>query len=214
MNETLLRIITSVIAGSLFFGLFYISTFLFLLALVVVYAYILLVEWPRLCDTSTFKGAVFSVIYPIFPMASLFIICAQQSAYSTVGALYPFIVAWIADISAYAFGKLYGKTKVCPGISPGKSYEGLLGSVGVSLIVHMNFWFWGAHVSAVTIWWQWMMLGIGMPLVAFGGDVFVSYLKRSVSVKDTGGVLPGHGGLLDRFDSVFFVAPAWLLILW
>lgn len=214
MNEIFLRVLTSIVAGSFFFGFFFISTFAFLLALVVVYAFILLIEWPRLCDTSTLRGAILSLFYPFFPMAALFLVCAQQASYSTIGALYPFLVAWVADTCAYVIGKNYGKTKVWPAISPGKSYEGLAGGLGGSFLLHMSFWLGGAHVPPIIAWWHWAILSVLMPLIAFAGDLFVSWLKRKGRIKDTGEVLPGHGGLLDRFDSVFFVAPAWLLILW
>lgn len=214
MNETLLRTATSIVTGTLFFGFFFLSPFIFLATLVGVFAFILLIEWPMLCDTGTLKGAFFSLFYPILPMAALFIVCAQQASYSTVGALYPFLVAWAADTSAYAIGKWYGKTKICPQISPGKSYEGLAGSIVGSLVLHFGFWLGGASVPALSIWWQCGLLALAMPLIAFAGDIFVSWLKRQVRLKDTGDLLPGHGGLLDRFDSVFFVAPAWLLILW
>jgi phosphatidate cytidylyltransferase len=112
---------------------------------------------------------------------------------------------------------LFGHHKVCPSISPGKSWEGLAGSfVGVCvahvwILPHLEASF------AQTVSSNWLLvLGLSAALtgVAFLGGVFLSILKRAKNVKDAGDVLPGHGGFLDRFDSVFAVVLAvWVLLL-
>jgi phosphatidate cytidylyltransferase len=110
---------------------------------------------------------------------------------------------WANDIFAYLTGKLLGKHKLFPRISPGKTIEGSIGGL-VFTIVAMMF---SAHYAA----WLPIADGIGMAAnaVVFGtlGDLSESMLKRQAGVKDSGKLIPGHGGILDRFDSVLFSVP-------
>ncbi len=114
------------------------------------------------------------------------------------------LVVWSNDIGAYLFGKKWGKHKVIPRLSPGKSWEGfggglLCAALGAYFIGKFSLW----PFSGVTGWW----FGLALGSVAFLGDLFESGLKRRSGLKDSGVFLPGHGGLLDRFDSFFMVGP-------
>ena len=114
-----------------------------------------------------------------------------------------FCLLWSNDIFAYLTGKLLGKHKLFPRISPGKTIEGSLGGLLFTIIAMVVF----AHYA------QWLPVadGIGMAAIAvvFGtlGDLCESMLKRQAGVKDSGKLIPGHGGILDRFDSVMFSVP-------
>ncbi|MCR5657897.1 MAG: phosphatidate cytidylyltransferase [Bacteroidales bacterium] len=114
-----------------------------------------------------------------------------------------FCLLWANDIFAYLTGKLLGKHKLFPRISPGKTIEGSIGGLVFTIIAMMVF----AHYA------EWLPLadGIGMAVIAvvFGtlGDLCESMLKRQAGVKDSGKLIPGHGGILDRFDSVMFSVP-------
>ena len=114
-----------------------------------------------------------------------------------------FCLLWINDIFAYLTGKLFGKHKLFPRISPGKTIEGSLGGLVFSVIAMAVF----VHYTS----WLPMAEGIGMAVIAvvFGtlGDLCESMLKRQAGVKDSGKLIPGHGGILDRFDSVMFSVP-------
>ena len=122
-----------------------------------------------------------------------------------------FISVWVADSSAYAVGMLFGRTPLAPALSPKKSVEGAVGSIVVSAAVIGLLWFW----SDLTVFER-ALFGGAVALAAIFGDLFESALKREAGVKDSGAVLPGHGGLLDRVDSLLAVAPLsyFLLLIW
>jgi phosphatidate cytidylyltransferase len=116
-----------------------------------------------------------------------------------------FIIIWLSDTGAYLFGTAFGKHKLFERISPKKSWEGFFG--GLALAVVVSFFFplmIPAHLNA----FQWM--GFALTTVIFGtfGDLFESLIKRTLSIKDSGHIIPGHGGMLDRFDSSILAAPA------
>lgn len=119
-----------------------------------------------------------------------------------------FVLVWAADVGGYAFGRLFGRHKLAPAISPGKTWEGVAGGVFLVLLV-------GA-IAAPTFmasrhWVMWMLLLALLAAVSVIGDLYESLLKRQAGVKDSGRLLPGHGGLLDRLDSLLAVAPLFLL---
>ena len=109
------------------------------------------------------------------------------------------LATWAADTVAYLIGSLIGRHKVAPRISPGKSWEGsIAGFVAAAAVVALLV---GAAGPAATI------VAIGIGPVALAGDLFESWLKRRAGAKDSGALLPGHGGVLDRIDSLLFVGP-------
>lgn len=111
---------------------------------------------------------------------------------------------WGTDTCAYAVGKLIGRHKMAPGISPGKTWEGTIGALvgGLAVVVALN-WALDLPVSAG----QAVLLGLMLPPVAVLADLGESVLKRSAGVKDTSELVPGHGGFLDRLDSLLFTVP-------
>lgn len=122
--------------------------------------------------------------------------------------------AWIADTGAYFVGRFLGKHKLAPVISPKKTIEGFVGGIIINIIgiialglVYEN---WFAGVASENIKINYVLLGIiGAVTAVMGtlGDLSASFIKRSCNVKDFGNIMPGHGGVLDRFDSVMLVAP-------
>jgi phosphatidate cytidylyltransferase len=123
--------------------------------------------------------------------------------------LLPFVAAWASDTGAYLTGKLLGKDKLAPNISGKKTIEGLIGGVASSMAAMYIF---GTilHLPLQMIF----MLGILLPLFCTAGDLFESSLKRRFDVKDSGTLLKAHGGVLDRFDGVFFVLPLTYVIIY
>ncbi len=119
--------------------------------------------------------------------------------------LLAFALAWGADTGAYFFGNAMGKNKLMPRVSPQKSVEGAIGGFVVSLV--MAFIAKYTFASSFLSFLDALVLGIVAPAMAILGDLVESLMKRDVKIKDTSKALPGHGGMLDRFDSVFFVAP-------
>jgi len=116
-----------------------------------------------------------------------------------------FLVAvWAADIGAYFFGKRFGKTKLAPKVSPGKTVEGLLGGVALVLLIFTPVLFYYFDTNAAILL---LTTVVVTTLVSVGGDLFESKLKRHVDLKDSSQILPGHGGILDRIDSLLSGAP-------
>lgn len=113
------------------------------------------------------------------------------------------IGTWAGDTAAFVIGKKFGRKKLFPQLSPGKTVEGALGGITgcVLVIVLIN------HFTAVTSFQISIILGLLLGVTGIIGDLFESSLKRAAGIKDSGGIIPGHGGMLDRFDSLFFIAP-------
>lgn len=115
-----------------------------------------------------------------------------------------FVCIWSNDTGAYCVGSLIGKHKMFPRVSPGKSWEGLVGGFIFSLIAGYVF----AMFIPTLALWEWLLLAFTISCFGTFGDLMESLLKRSIGVKDSGKFLPGHGGVLDRFDSVLLATPA------
>lgn len=123
--------------------------------------------------------------------------------YGWVFVLIPVLLIWTNDIGAYIIGSQWGKHKVAPLISPGKSIEGTVGGGLATVLVGfliMRLW---PEIPMAYI----LLLCIATPVLALAGDLWESALKRNAGVKDSGRLLPGHGGILDRYDSLLFVLP-------
>ena len=127
-----------------------------------------------------------------------------------------FIFLWTNDTGAYLSGSLFGKHKLFPRVSPGKSWEGSIGGgilvlAVAALIGHLMNSGEGGHVLSLPAW-----MGLGLVVVFFGtwGDLVESLFKRTIGIKDSGNILPGHGGMLDRFDSSLMAFPAAVIYLY
>ena len=150
--------------------------------------------------------SVLGVVYIIVPFALLnyfFYIKSFPLETSPMFLLGFFVIQWVYDIFAYLFGKYFGKNKLFERISPKKTWEGFIGGTIIALIVSL-----GVNYILIDLgWMQWMI--ITSLIIVFGtlGDLSVSMIKRHFNVKDTGKIIPGHGGVLDRFDSILFSAP-------
>ena len=117
--------------------------------------------------------------------------------------LYLIFAVEINDVAAFTFGKLFGRRKLRENISPNKTIEGSLGAVGVSLVMPFLLWFSFPHFEP----WQLLLTGLIVGVGGQIGDLVISYIKRDIGIKDMGAVIQGHGGILDRVDSMIFVAP-------
>lgn len=113
------------------------------------------------------------------------------------------VLIWISDTGAYICGKLIGKHKIIPQVSPGKSWEGVVGGFIFSMSVAWIAYFYVHPVAKA----HWFILVLCTIIIAFFGDLFISILKRRCHLKDTGTLIPGHGGLLDRLDSLIAALP-------
>ena len=122
--------------------------------------------------------------------------------------LYTLTLIWVADIGAYFAGKRFGRNKLAPGISPGKTREGVIGGIASNLI-WMSIVFWLSGGWGMTFW-QFISIGLCASIISVVGDLYESILKREAGVKDSGTLLPGHGGVLDRVDGVIAATPVFI----
>lgn len=132
---------------------------------------------------------------------------ASQSGAATL--FFMFLLIWAADIGAYFSGSRWGKTKLMPKVSPGKSWQGFFGGFIVSLLVAMiGVYCLPIHFAS---WIELLVVVVLVNIYSVTGDLLESMLKRLNKVKDSGRLLPGHGGILDRLDSMTAAAPIFLL---
>lgn len=165
---------------------------------------ILVSEWPYLA-----KGPYFWLITPLYPVLPfVLIIIMQLTGYELVNLLLLSMVA-IHDTGSYLAGKLWGKHKISPEISPGKTWEGFGGGIILTFLAICPFF---AHAGNATLFLQILPFTIMVCSSALCGDLFESYLKRRAGVKDSGTLLPGHGGILDRVDGIMFAVPVVFLL--
>jgi phosphatidate cytidylyltransferase len=120
-----------------------------------------------------------------------------------------FVIVWSTDSFAYWVGKRFGKTKLAPTISPGKTREGLFGGMAGAALIAVTI----AGIMQLPYWPLYALLGGFIAVVAQAGDLFESWLKRRAGVKDSGQLIPGHGGILDRIDGLLAAAPIFALLI-
>jgi phosphatidate cytidylyltransferase len=123
------------------------------------------------------------------------------------------VMIWLADSGAYFAGKYWGRTRLAPVISPGKTWEGVLGGMAASAAVVLAVGYWYSR----SLPWTLTLAAVALLAVMFSvvGDLLESLMKRQAGVKDSGSLIPGHGGVLDRIDSLTAAAPVFLLgLLW
>ena len=127
--------------------------------------------------------------------------------------LFLLILIWAADIGAYFAGKLFGKTKLCPHVSPGKTLEGLWGGTALAQVVAISYVYVSTQAPLLSDFLIFSFMALVVSLVSVLGDLFESVLKRIAEVKDSGNIFPGHGGMLDRIDSLTSSAPIFFLLI-
>lgn len=127
--------------------------------------------------------------------------------------LYVFLLVWCADSGAYFVGRKLGRRKMAPNVSPNKSIEGLAGGIVTGLLVVLGISVFKLQLSGMALF-AFTALSVLTILVSILGDLFESMLKRRAKVKDSGTILPGHGGVLDRIDSLLSATPIFALGFW
>lgn len=148
-------------------------------------------------------SSLLSACYIGAPFALLNVLAFHNGIYNFILPLSVFILVWINDTGAYLAGVSLGKNKFFERISPKKTWEGTIGGFVFTLLAAFllsTFW---SELSTI----QWMVFGSIISIMAVLGDLIESMFKRSIGIKDSGTILPGHGGVLDRFDAVIFALP-------
>ncbi len=166
--------------------------------------------------TAPFQRAAVSLFGPLFfgTAFGTVLLIREHDAGGPYILLAGLILIWVHDAAAYSFGKLLGKTKLWPRISPGKTWEGSASGALLcflcSLFLAYQLPGWAGSASPTLLW-----IAFPVAVIVLGtlGDLSISLLKRSVDVKDTGQLFPGHGGVLDRFDALLMSTPAFFILL-
>lgn len=149
------------------------------------------------------KRFIITTFYSSAGFVFLILIANVYGAFSPLLLLGSFILVWVNDTFAYLVGKNFGKQKLFPSISPKKTVEGFLGGVFFACIAS----YFIAKFTGTLSFTNWLILGIIVSVFGTLGDLVESKFKRQANVKDSGAIMPGHGGLLDRLDSIIFAAP-------
>ena len=162
-----------------------------------------------------------SQLYIALPLSLLNVLAFRSNGYniqySYLAPLAIFVFLWINDAGAYCVGSLIGRHKLVPRISPGKSWEGSIGGGLLVIVAAVAIWYltttYGYNDLGLSAY-EWA--GLGLVVVIFGtwGDLIESLFKRTLGIKDSGNILPGHGGMLDRFDSTLMAVPAAVVYLY
>ncbi|TPE42786.1 phosphatidate cytidylyltransferase [Pontibacter mangrovi] len=146
---------------------------------------------------------ILGALYIAGPFGMLHLLGYFGEEYSWQPILGLMLLIWASDTGAYIFGKNFGKHKLFERISPGKTWEGWAGGALLTILVGYGLSYLFPDLEA----YQWIGIAVIVGVVGVLGDLSESLLKRSLGVKDSGTLLPGHGGLLDRFDSLLMVIP-------
>jgi phosphatidate cytidylyltransferase len=145
--------------------------------------------------------AIFGFIYFGWMFMHLGLFANTANAYGYL--LFLIFAVEVNDVAAFTFGKMFGKRKLREHISPNKTLAGSIGAIAVSLLLPWLLWFSFPQFNPALLVLTGLIVGIGGQL----GDLVISYIKRDIGIKDMGTTIQGHGGILDRVDSMIFVAP-------
>lgn len=198
MNELVVRTVTGavLIAAAIAAAVVGGDIFAFLVAAIATLMYY---EWTRLVRGWGAAWQFSGFVYALVPALALLWI-RERDSHGLALLIWAFIVTWATDIGAYFAGRSFGQRKLAPTISPNKTIEGLVGGV-VAATAFGGAWAIATHLGIALL-----ALAPVLALAAQAGDLFESGMKRKAGVKDSGGWLPGHGGVLDRLDGLVPVA--------
>lgn len=168
-----------------------------------------LYEFYKLCKNP--KLYPVGPIWIAIPLCILFFLWIPKQPVLVLAFL---ILIWMSDTAAYVFGSLFGKHKLAPNISPGKTWEGFLCSCVFTVGLAVGLSYIPYFQQSGLQMWQWIVLSLIIQVFGLMGDLIESLFKRKAGVKDSGNIIPGHGGVLDRVDSILFATiPVYLFCL-
>lgn len=204
---------TAIPSGLFLAGLFYLNQFIslqILLTIACASILLILIHGTFADVRNPVKNIVpplVAVIYVTLPLFLLADLAEVQDSYNNLLAIGLIFLIWANDTGAYFVGSKLGKHKLAEAVSPNKTWEGFFGGLVLSIVVGVIF----ANISGYDPL-NWAFFGIAAGIFGTLGDLFESSLKRYTGVKDSGNIMPGHGGLLDRFDGFFFLIPVvWMI---
>ena len=219
-NNTLNGFVFSVVVTSSFLFLEYMDELIFIKYVI----YLSLIWWllslPLLFSfpfktTHLLQQKSAKIVIGFLMLLSTFLalnLLRNSSEYGINYVIYLLIIVWIADSGAYFAGRAFGKHKLIPNVSPGKSWEGVVGAVFATIITSV----FAIDLLGITSTVSWLFVLITFITVIYSiiGDLSESMFKRMANLKDSGNILPGHGGVLDRIDSLTSALPVFVAGLW
>jgi phosphatidate cytidylyltransferase len=171
--------------------------------------------WPRI-------PVAVRIVFGVLALWAAWLAAAQARAIGINFLLSVLVLVWVADIGAYAAGRAFGKRKLAPAISPGKSWEGVWGGMVGVMVLAIAWTVADAHLGALVPslysrlaaagWWLLPVAAIFLAAMSVVGDLVESLVKRSAGMKDSSNLLPGHGGVLDRVDALLPTLPLAMFI--
>ncbi len=198
MNEFLVRSIAAIVMAAIALVAAFLGGYVFAV-LVAIGAGAMFVEWRRLTEGWGVGWMIAGFVYALLPALALLWL-RDRAPQGLELVFWVFLVTWTTDIGAYFAGRAIGGPKLAPSISPNKTWAGLIGGM---ISAALAGWAWTQYVMLpVSLIW----LAPAFAAAAQGGDLFESWLKRRAGAKDSGSMLPGHGGILDRLDGLVVVA--------
>lgn len=216
MNITPIKIsklATRTISGLLIISLFYLAIFvgkiLFVILISAIY-WFMLIEWIHM----TIKEPKYTLVGSILLQIPIYSLIIKRLISDDNFLLFTYFVCiWTTDTMCMITGKNIGGYKLCPRISPNKTWSGLIGGCSSSGIALYLFSDYSLTISKmVNNKYYYLLLGFIFGVICQFGDLLMSYYKRKFNIKDSGNLIPGHGGFIDRFDSIILTAPILLLI--
>lgn len=187
--------------------------FLALIMILMAFMFLYVLTFPKY-RAEQIMCAFFNVVYA--PVMLSFIYLVRSLPYGGCSVWMIFISSWICDTCAYVVGMLIGKHKLSPKLSPKKSVEGAIGGIVGSALVGALYGYFVVEpiIKEQQVTWAFVVISAVGAVVSQIGDLAASAIKRNHEIKDYGKLIPGHGGVMDRFDSVIFTAPMiYLLVL-
>lgn len=186
----------------------------YIMPLTFIYLFVMFVVMVVFCKEVTFDKIAFSILTTliiVFGLGCAVLLCNRNQNQSLYYIMLSLVIPWLADSGAYFAGNLFGKHKLCPEVSPKKTVEGAIGGLVVGVLgaivfslIFDNFVF--TH-GEKTLYFPLIIMAILGVIVSIFGDLSFSMIKRSCHIKDYGSIIPGHGGILDRCDSLIFTIP-------
>lgn len=201
LPQILLILVLAVILLSLYFMPYDFSQ---IICIVVILTWCVLAPIILIIQPSQFSQPVISILSIIIFVPAFYALLSLQQLFGSLQLVSILAIAWIADSSAYFIGRQFGKHKIAPTISPGKSIEGALGGV-IMVVIYLCIMKYFNLVSYLNSFATACKFALILTLVSIMGDLLESWFKRVAAVKDSGNLLPGHGGIFDRVDSLLAV---------
>lgn len=210
-TQNQLRLLSGIVIAILFLSSLLYIRFLFYILMMII-AVVMIQEWFNMCYKNPFLVGL-GVVIILISIICLIIMHAKLLHGMTLVSY--FLMIWCTDVFAMLGGKYFQGPKLTPYISPNKTWSGLICGMTAAGFVALIIYITALNIvltHKMNSCWYAFSFGVIIAFIAQLSDLFVSYFKRKANLKDSGNIIPGHGGMLDRFDSIIFSAPLFFML--